>query len=129
MQKAWLEAGTWDNLLPEHHQQECIKWFRELNDLELVKNSRCLKDPEAKVVEFSIHTFSDASKSANTVAVYVRHMYESGDITVWLIASKSRLTPSKAVSILRLELLGALIGTRLTMQVCTALKKSSHEVT
>ena len=129
MQKAWLEAGTWDDLLPEHHQQEWIKWFQELNDLELVKIPRCLKDPVAKVVELSIHTFTDASESAYAAAVYARHVYESGDVTVRLIASKSRLAPLKAVSIPRLELLGALIGTRLTMQVCTALKISSHEVT
>ena len=25
MQKAWVEAGTWDDLLPEHHQLEWIK--------------------------------------------------------------------------------------------------------
>lgn len=112
-----------------HHQQEWIKWFQELNDLELVKIPRCLKDPVAKVVELSIHTFTDASESAYAAAVYARHVYESGDVTVRLIASKSRLAPLKAVSIPRLELLGALIGTRLTMQVCTALKISSHEVT
>ena len=129
MQKAWLEAGTWDDLLPEHHQQEWIKWFQELNDLELVKIPRCLKDPVAKVVELSIHTFTDASESAYAAVVYACHVYESGEVTVRLIASKSRLAPLKAVSIPRLELLGALIGTRLTKQVCTALKVSSHEVT
>ena len=129
MQKAWLEAGTWDDLFPEHHQQEWIKRFQQLNDLELVKIPRCLKDPVAKVVELSIHTFTDASESAYAAVVYARHVYESGEVTVRLIASKSRLAPLKAVSIPRLELLGTLIGTRLTKQVCTALKVSSHEVT
>ena len=56
-------------------------------------------------------------------------VYESGDVTVRLIASKSRLAPLKAVSISRLELLDALIGTQLTVQVCRALKISSHKVT
>ena len=90
IQKAWLEAGAWDDLLPKHHQQEWIKWFRELNDLELVKIPRCLKDPGSKVVELSIHTFTDASESAYAAAVYARHVYENGDVTVRLIASKSR---------------------------------------
>ncbi|PFX26254.1 hypothetical protein AWC38_SpisGene9058 [Stylophora pistillata] len=40
-----------------------------------------------------------------------------------------RLAPLKAVSISRLELLGALIGTRPTMQICSALKISTDEVT
>ena len=83
----------------------------------------------SKVVELTIHTFTDASESAYAAAVYARHVYENGDDTVRLIASKSRLAPLKAVSIPRLELLGALIGTRLTMQICSALKISTHEVT
>ena len=99
MQKAWLEAGAWDDLLPKHHQKEWIKWFRELNDLELVKIPRCLKDPVAKVVELCIHTFTDAFESAYAAAVYARHVYENDDVTVRLIASKSRLAPLKAVSI------------------------------
>ena len=94
-----------------------------------MKIPRCLKDPVAKVVELNIHTFTDASESAYAAAVYARHVYESGDVTVRWIALKSRLAPLKAVSVPRLELLGALIGTRLTMQVCTALKVSSHKVT
>ena len=94
-----------------------------------MKIPRCLKDPVAKVVELSIHTFTDASESAYAAAVYAHHVYESGDVTVRMKASKSRLAPLKAVSIPILELLGALIGTRLTTQVCTTLKISSHEVT
>ena len=97
--------------MPEHYQQEWIKWFQELNDPELAKIPRCLKDPVAKAVEFSIHTFTDAWESTYTAAVYACHVYESGAVTVRLIASKSRLAPLKSVSIPRLELLGALICT------------------
>lgn len=98
-----------------------------MTDLELVTIPRCLKDSETKVVELRIHTFTDASESTYAAALYARHVYENGDVTVRLIATKSRLAPLKAVSIPRL--LGALIGTRLTMQICSALKISTHEVT
>ena len=64
MQKAWLEARDWDELLPSYHQ-------REWTDLELVKIPRCLKDPSPKVEEQSIHTFSDASENAYTAIVPV----------------------------------------------------------
>ena len=43
IQKAWLEARNWDELLPTSHQKEWTKWFRELKDFELVKIPRCLK--------------------------------------------------------------------------------------
>ena len=71
MQKGWLEARDWDELLPSHHQREWTEWFRELEDLELVKIPRCLKDPSPKVEEQSIHTFSDASEDAYTAIVPV----------------------------------------------------------
>ena len=62
MQKAWLEARYWDELLPSDHQREWTEWFRELEDLELVKIVRYLKDPSPKVEEQSIHTFSYSTR-------------------------------------------------------------------
>ena len=129
IQKAWLEAREWDELLPTPHQREWTKWFRELEDLELVKIPRCLKDPSPKVEELSIHTFTDASENSYTAVVYARRVYEDGNITARLIMSKSTLEPLKAVIIPRLELLGALIGLRLTRQVCSALKIPTNGVT
>ena len=79
--------------------------------------------------ELSIHTFSDASEKAYAAIVYIRHVYEDSNVTARLIMSKSRLAPLKAVSIPRLELLGALIGLRLTRQVFSALKIPTHGVT
>ncbi|XP_068749030.1 uncharacterized protein [Montipora capricornis] len=129
IQKAWLEARDWDELLPTPHQREWTRWFRELEDFELVKITRCLKNPSPEVEELSIHTLSDASENAYTAVVYARHVYEDGNITTRLIMSKSRLVPLKAVSIPRLEVLGALIGLRLTRQVCSALKIPTNGVT
>ena len=56
-------------------------------------------------------------------------MYEGGIVTARLIMLKSRLAPLKAVSIPRLELLGALVGLRLTRQVCSTLKIPTNGVT
>ncbi|XP_068749347.1 uncharacterized protein [Montipora capricornis] len=96
IQKAWLEARDWDELLPTPHQREWTKWFRELEDLELVYIPRCLKNPSPEMEELSIHTFDDASENAYTAVVYARHVYEDGNITTRLIISKSRLAPLKA---------------------------------
>ena len=93
-----------------------------------MKIPRCLKDPSPKVEGLSIHTFNDASENAYTAVVYA-HVYEDGNITPRLIMPKSRLAPLKAVSIPRLELLDALIGLRLTRQVCSALKIPTNGVT
>ena len=99
-----------------------------MEDHELVKLPRCLKDPSPKVEELSIHTFSDASENAYAAVVCARHIYEGGSITARLIMCKSRLALLKAVSIPRLELLVALIRLRLTRQVCSALKIPTNRV-
>ena len=66
---------------------------------------------------------------AYAAAVYTRHEYEDQSVTTQLIASKTRLSPLKAISIPRLELMGALIGVRLTKQVSTALEIPMKDAT
>ena len=53
--------------------------------------------------------------------MYALHVYEGGSATARLIISSS-LAALKAVRVPRLELLGALIGLRLTRHVCSPLK-------
>ena len=69
-----------------------------------------------------LHTFSDASESAYAASIYVRHENYCQTITARLVGSKTRLAPLKAMGISRLELIGALIGLRLTKQTCSALR-------
>ena len=129
VQQAWLEALQWDDPLPSKQKEEWKNWFSDLSLLEEIKIPRCLKDTSAKESSITLHTFSDASEKAYAAAVYTRHEYEDGNVTTRLIASKTRLSPLKTVSIPRLELMGALIGLRLANQVCSALKIPSSNVT
>ena len=77
-----------------------------------------MKLPEQFETTLTLHTFTDASEKAYAAAVYSRHESLDGRVTVRLVASKTRLSPLKAVSIPRLELMGAIIGLRLARQVC-----------
>lgn len=97
------------------------EWFKELGQLAAVRVPRCLKE-EKEVQEVTIHRFSNASEKAYAAASYVRHEYEDGTVSKRLVAAKSRLAPQKAMSIPRLELMGALVGLRLTLKVCAALE-------
>jgi len=71
--------------------------------------------------KWSIHTFTDASKDAYAAVVFLRVMTENG-VEIQLLMSKSRVAPIAKLSIPRLELMGCLIGARLSKLVKSALQ-------
>lgn len=73
-----------------------------------------VSDPFSSV---QLHGFSDASKSANGCVVYLRFETRSGKIKTVLVTSKSRVSPLKSQTMPRLELMGALILSRLLKQL------------
>ena len=129
LQQAWLQAIAWDDELPESLKTKWEWWFNELAKLQQIKVPRCLKESTRAILEISLHTFTDASQKAYTANVYARHEYEDGTVSCRLITSKTRLAPLKAMSIPRLELMGALIGVRLTRQVCESMEIDSKSTT
>ena len=63
----------------------------------------------------------DASQGAYGAAVYVRIEYQDQTVSLSLIAAKTKMTPLQSVSIPRLELMGASLGTRLTQLIASVL--------
>ncbi|UYV84129.1 hypothetical protein LAZ67_X001289 [Cordylochernes scorpioides] len=70
-----------------------------------------------------IHVFCDASKSAYAAVAYMRSEVQGG-VHLSLLWSKSRLAPTKRVTIPRLELLACVLGARLVKSISTALTNS-----
>ncbi|KAJ0169222.1 hypothetical protein K1T71_015282 [Dendrolimus kikuchii] len=66
-------------------------------------------------------TVSDASERAYGACVYIRNVGEDGTICVRLLISKNRVAPIKPTTIPKLELCGALLGTRLCRKVQNSL--------
>ena len=122
IQQAWVEAADWDVPLPVHHQEQWKSWFQKSIGLEGIRIPRCLKERHSTALRVSLHTFSDASEAAYAAAVYIRQEYEDKSTTTRLIGSKTRLSPLKAMSIPRLELMGAVIGLQLTKQISSPLE-------
>ena len=69
-----------------------------------------------------MHTFVDASEKAYGAASYLRCVLKDGTITSRLIASKTKVAPLSCVSIPRLELMGAMLGLKLTQVVVKSLE-------
>jgi len=63
------------------------------------------------------HVFGDAPERAYGAVIYLKSITDD-TVTVRLICSKARLAPTKRVTLPRLELLAALVATRLLRYFC-----------
>ena len=69
-----------------------------------------------------IVTFVDASQQAYGAAVYIRCKYHNNAVTSRLIAAKSKVVSLTPMTVPRLELMGAILGLRLTQSLLTILE-------
>ena len=107
------QRAEWDQPLDGEFLQQWNKFLSEFEVLNGLRVSRCYFEKGLTPHHHELHGFSDASEHAYAAAIYLRTVYVDGTISTSLIASKTRVSPVKKQSIPRLELLGALILTRL----------------
>ena len=122
LQDMWTSGLEWDDELTEPLVCCARAWFGELEELTKVQIPRCLQRKDKSPCSVSLHTFVDASELAYGAVVYARSTYEDGSVFSEIVAAKSRVAPSIATSIPRLELMGAVIGMRLTTKIAEVLE-------
>lgn len=121
LQELWKKKFKWDDLLCDEFLKKWQLILLELQDIKEVTVPRLYSGRDGKDVskqmKYELHCFSDASMQAYAAVVYLRAYNESEDRSdVSFVLGKSRLAPikdKKDLQIPRLELLGALIGSRL----------------
>ena len=74
-------------------------------------------------------TFVDASQQAYGAAVYIWCEYHNYAVTSRLITAKSKVAPLTLMTVPRLELMGAILGLRLTQSLLTVLDALMQSVT
>ena len=102
----------WDDPIPEIEREKWVIFFTELYDIQRVKFKRSTKPPQTKGRPVLV-IFSDASEAAFGACAYIRWEKEDGTYESRLLLAKSRLAPLKKITIVRLELNGALLSARL----------------
>ena len=115
-QETCIRGKQWDEALDDDHRRQWKKWFSEFPELSDVHVNRCFSVSGSDQL-FSLHTFSDASKSAYAAATYVRHSRPDGSTKVTLAMAKARPSPIKRKTIPMLELQGGVLGSRLSKSV------------
>ena len=138
-QKVWLEESAetdkkkkgWDTRLPIEIQKEWDALKTEIPTLNTIAIPRCFyKKCQKKPTKLAIFAFGDASNKAYATCIYLVGVHEDGSHSSSLVLSKSRIAPKKMIesvaeiiSIVRLELLAALI----TARAVTYVKKAFED--
>ena len=123
MQEICKTDLDWDTPLPPEMIEKFCKWGESLHKLENICIPRCVKPKSFESVKtVQVHVFCDASTRGYGSCAYLRIVDESDNVTCTLIAAKSRILPSKAVTIPRLELNAAVVGAKLGFMINNELK-------
>ena len=128
LQELWTRGYDWDDEVQDEIANKIRDWLEQLKSLREVKISRCLRSLEP-VKSKRIVTFVDASQQAYVAAVYIRCKYHNDAVTSRLIAAKSKVAPLTPMTVPRLELMGAILGLRLTQSLLTVLEVRMQCVT
>lgn len=126
LQALWNQKISWDRLLSN---QDKAKWYILSEDLKEITSCnfpRCIGLVQEGHIKYQLLVFCDASKYAYAAAVYLLQQTTKSR-RIDLIFAKTRLAPNKQITIPRLELLAALIGTRCLKFVHKELKVTISE--
>ena len=116
LKNLWKGGFGWDEDIGGPEKEKLIKFLVSMFRLEDIDFNRSLK-PDKAIGNPVLVTFSDASNEAFGACSYLHWEIEGGLFKAVLIASKSRVSPMKTLSIVRLELCAAVIGARLANMI------------
>ena len=112
----------WDDVLSEEECGVWDKWCKAGVQMKEIQMDRNFLPPKQQIRKVKIVGFSDASEEAYAAVVYLVVEREDGEVQAKFVASKARVAPIAKQTIPRLELLGALILSRLVLRIRSVLE-------
>lgn len=115
IQQLWKLNLSWDESLPQSLFTMWSEFKNQLDSLNILKFDRhsVIEDP----VSIELHAFADASERAYGCCIYLRSIDSSSSIKTSLFCAKSRVAPTKSVSLPRMELCAAQLCAQLVHRV------------
>ena len=117
-----IEGSDWDTPITGVLTEQWNKALMEMSELNAVKIPRCYFKADSFIVSRQVHGFSDASNSAYAAVMYIHTEYEHRAVDVKLVAAKTKVSPIKGQLIPWLELMAALLLSKLVNSTVLALK-------
>lgn len=127
LQKLWLLKLDWDEPVPDDVTRT---WRQFVNKLSLLDNVRVPRGVMCNnPVRKELHVFTDASQLAYGSCAYIRTLDDETAVTVRLLCAKGRVASLTPMTIPRLELMGACVGSRLYIKIRDSLRCEFDNVT
>ncbi|XP_062713237.1 uncharacterized protein LOC134290188 [Aedes albopictus] len=115
LQEIWRSKIGWDEPIDDESLDKWRAWLRVLNQVETVSVPRCYRKVTSSSTvtnEVQLHVFVDTSEKGYAAVAYLR-FDENRSVECAFVTAKTRVAPLKYISIPRLELQAAVVGTRL----------------
>lgn len=113
MRDICLSMIDWDEELRDDEFKKWQIWLRDFESIKTCTIPRCYQIKEKQLESAELHVFCDASDKAYAAVAYWRFTLDNGSYHTPIIAAKSRVAPIEYVSIPRLELQAALLGSKI----------------
>ncbi|XP_055585092.1 uncharacterized protein LOC129737945 [Uranotaenia lowii] len=118
IQALWRNSVGWDDPVPPEIESLWTRWLDVFREMDVVRIPRCYFPNYAKdsYQTLQMHVFVDAGENAYSAVAYFR-IVDCGQPRCVLVSSKARVAPLKPLSMPRLELEAAVIGSRLSKSI------------
>ncbi|XP_062714026.1 uncharacterized protein LOC134290833 [Aedes albopictus] len=118
IQDTWISKIGWDDPVTESCFARWKQWIALFDQLSSLRIPRCyFRAPyPSDFGQLQLHIFVDASESAYSCVAYFR-LPVGDQIQVSMVAAKTKVAPINTISIPRLELKAAVLGTRLSESI------------
>lgn len=126
LQDLWKLKLSWDESLPQNITSRWMEFRNKLSILHELKVDRHVMLDNA--VSIHLHAFADGSEKAYGASLYIRLIDRSGTVKVALLCAKSRVAPTKTISLPRIELCAAQLTAQLVHKVVQVWQHPINEI-
>ena len=112
LQDVWKEGLAWDDPLPLEKRILVQKWIDKYQSAPPIELPRCINPKLTANKLHELHIFSDASQLAYGSVAYIRTSSKN-EVSCSFFINKAKVAPIKQLSIPKMELQAAVLGTRL----------------
>lgn len=128
MKKIWSLQSDWDSQISADLKSEWKQYVNDLQKLPSLKVARWVS-VSPNDISYELHGFSDASTLAYGAVVYLRVIDQYNEVKTHLIMAKSKIAPTKPMTIPRLELCGALLLSKMMNYVKQCIRHINFDTT